>query len=102
MRELLPNARAAVEWMTAYGDLDGDGFLEYQTRSSAGMRNQGWKDSPDSATHRDGRLAEPPIALAEVQAYAFGAWRAMSTLSGLLGEVHQAHAFAEQAEQVRA
>ena len=59
---------------------------------------KGWKDSPDSATHRDGRLAEPPIALAEVQAYAFGAFRAMSALSALLGDGHQAHAFLVEAD----
>src|SRR5207247_960978 len=51
-----------------------------------GMRNQGWKDSFDSASHRDGTLAEPPIALAEVQAYAYGARKAMADLFGLLGQ----------------
>ena len=79
-RELLPNAEAALTWMRDYGDVDGDGFIEYNTRSAEGIRNQGWKDSFDSATHRDGTLAEPPIALAEVQAYAFAAHREMADL----------------------
>jgi glycogen debranching enzyme len=88
--------------MARYGDIDGDGFLEYLTRSTAGMRNQGWKDSPDSATHRDGHLAEPPIALAEVQAYAFGAHRAMAGLFACLEDQASAQDQAKLAEQVRA
>jgi glycogen debranching enzyme len=69
--ELLPAADAALDWIDRYGDLDGDGFVEYQTRSPRGMRNQGWKDAWDSVVHSDGRLAEPPIALVEVQAYVY-------------------------------
>lgn len=67
--ELLPNVRAALEWMDRYGDLDGDGFVEYQTRSPVGLTNQGWKDSWDAVVHTDGRLASGPIALSEVQGY---------------------------------
>ncbi|MBV9547277.1 MAG: amylo-alpha-1,6-glucosidase [Chloroflexi bacterium] len=84
-RRLLPHAEAGLRWMSEYGDIDGDSFLEYHTRSSEGMRNQGWKDSADSATHQDGRVAEPPIALAEVQAYAFAAHREMARLYARLG-----------------
>jgi glycogen debranching enzyme len=69
--KLLPAAEAALEWIDTYGDADGDGFVEYQTRSSRGIRNQGWKDSHDSVVHADGRLADPPIALSEVQGYVF-------------------------------
>ncbi|HEV7664332.1 MAG TPA: glycogen debranching N-terminal domain-containing protein, partial [Chloroflexota bacterium] len=85
-RGLLPNAEAALAWMRDYGDSNGDGFVEYHSRSPEGIRNQGWKDSPDSASHRDGSLAEPPIALAEVQAYAYAAHREMADLYGHLGE----------------
>jgi glycogen debranching enzyme len=85
-RSLLPNAEAALAWMRDYGDVDNDGFLDYHSRSTEGIRNQGWKDSPDSTSHRDGRPAEPPIALAEVQAYAFAAHREMADLYGRLGE----------------
>ena len=70
-RRLLPNVEAALEWIDRYGDLDGDGFVEYQTRSTGGTRNQGWKDSHDSMVHADGRLADTPIALSEVQAYVY-------------------------------
>jgi glycogen debranching enzyme len=70
-RELLPAAEAAIRWIDEHGDLDGDGFVEYRTRSARGIRNQGWKDSFDSVVHADGRLAEAPVALVEVQAYVY-------------------------------
>jgi glycogen debranching enzyme len=70
---LLPHADAALEWLARYGDADGDGLLEYVDSTGAGLANQGWKDSGDSIRWRDGRLAAPPIALCEVQAYAYEA-----------------------------
>ncbi|GAC1321535.1 MAG: glycogen debranching N-terminal domain-containing protein [Chloroflexota bacterium] len=100
-RTLLPNAEAAMRWMRDYGDLDGDGFIEYQTTSTEGLRNQGWKDSSDSISYRDGELVEPPIALAEVQAYAFAAHREMAYLYGLLGEHGKARDARQAAERVR-
>lgn len=66
-------ARRALEWIDRYGDRDGDGFVEYETRSSHGLKNQGWKDSQDAITFHDGTLAEPPIALCEVQGYVYDA-----------------------------
>jgi glycogen debranching enzyme len=73
VRELLPALRAALAWLTEYGDSDGDGFLDYLDRSGRGLANQGWKDSGDSIQWRDGRLARGPIALCEVQGYAYEA-----------------------------
>lgn len=73
VRELLPALQAALGWMRDHGDADGDGLLEYIDRSGHGLANQGWKDSGDSVQWRDGSLAEGPIALCEVQAYAFEA-----------------------------
>jgi glycogen debranching enzyme len=101
VNELMPRAEAALRWMDEHGDADGDGFLEYQTRSSVGMRNQGWKDSPDSATHRDGSLAEPPIALAEVQAYRSAAHRTMADLFALLGQPEREREQRRAAERTR-
>jgi glycogen debranching enzyme len=100
-RSLLPNAEAALAWMRDYGDPEGDGFLKFRTRSSEGIRNQGWKDSHDSTCHRDGRIAEPPIALAEVQAYAFAAHREMADLYARLGEPTKAGAERALAERTR-
>ncbi|MBN9171161.1 MAG: amylo-alpha-1,6-glucosidase [Microbacterium sp.] len=73
VRALLPSLEAALGWMRDDGDADGDGLLEYIDRSGHGLANQGWKDSGDSIQWRDGTLAEGPIALCEVQAYAYQA-----------------------------
>ncbi|MBZ4486079.1 amylo-alpha-1,6-glucosidase [Microbacterium sp. cx-55] len=73
VRDLLPALHRALEWMLVSGDSDGDGFLDYIDRSGRGLTNQGWKDSGDSIQWRDGRLAEGPIALCEVQGYAYEA-----------------------------
>jgi hypothetical protein len=73
VRALIPALRGALRWIVEYGDSDGDGFLDYIDRSGRGLANQGWKDSGDSIQWRDGRLAEGPIALCEVQGYAYEA-----------------------------
>lgn len=70
---LLPAAERALAWMVGYGDSDGDGFLEYVDKSGRGLANQGWKDSGDSIRFADGRIATGPVALAEVQGYAYEA-----------------------------
>ncbi|MEV6155590.1 glycogen debranching N-terminal domain-containing protein [Nonomuraea sp. NPDC052129] len=70
---LLPALEAALGWLGDHGDPDGDGFLEYIDSTGHGLANQGWKDSGDAVRFRDGRQAEPPIALAEVQGYACAA-----------------------------
>jgi glycogen debranching enzyme len=81
LRPLLPAVDAALQWMVTFGDRDGDGYVEYERATPAGLLNQGWKDSHDSISFADGRLAVGPIALAEVQAYAYAAWRAGAALA---------------------
>src|SRR5690606_34546950 len=73
IKKIWPNLKMAIDWMDKYGDLDGDGFLEYATKSSKGLANQGWKDSHDSVFLEKGELAKGPIALCEVQGYAYDA-----------------------------
>lgn len=73
VRTLLPALVRALRWILDHGDSDGDGFLDYIDRTGRGLANQGWKDSGDSIQWRDGTLAEGPIALCEVQAYAYEA-----------------------------
>ena len=73
VRDLLPNLRRALAWMKEYADPDGDGFLEYVDESGHGLANQGWKDSNDAVQWPDGTLAVAPIALCEVQGYAYAA-----------------------------
>ncbi|MFK4085289.1 glycogen debranching N-terminal domain-containing protein [Kribbella sp. NPDC020789] len=73
VRSLLPNLQRALEWMRDYADPDGDGFLEYVDESGHGLANQGWKDSNDSVQWPNGDIATAPIALCEVQGYAYAA-----------------------------
>jgi glycogen debranching enzyme len=73
VRVLMPHLQAALSWMLEYGDPDGDGFLEYLDTSGHGLANQGWKDSGDSIRFADGRQATGPVALCEVQGYAYEA-----------------------------
>jgi glycogen debranching enzyme len=77
---LWPAAEAALGWIDRHADLDGDGLIEYERRTPKGLRNQGWKDSHDGVPFADGRPAEPPIALVEVQGYAVDARRRMARL----------------------
>ncbi|MEU1810725.1 amylo-alpha-1,6-glucosidase [Micromonospora aurantiaca (nom. illeg.)] len=70
---LLPHLEAALRWLDEHADADGDGFVEYVDSTGHGLANQGWKDSGDAVRFRDGRLAAPPIVLAEVQGYAYQA-----------------------------
>ncbi len=83
---LWPNAMAALGWIDRYGDLDGDGFIEYQRRSERGLLNQGWKDSGDAVRDRHGQEMVGPIALAEVQGYVFDAKRRLAGLARMRGE----------------
>lgn len=78
---LLPHADRALDWIRDYGDKDGDGFVEYQRLNPNGLVNQGWKDSWDGINFADGRLAEPPIALCEVQAYVYAAYLARAWMA---------------------
>jgi glycogen debranching enzyme len=101
VRELWPNARAALNWIDTYGDRDGDGFVEYYRQTKEGLSNQGWKDSQDAVFHRDGRYAEGPIALCEVQAYVYGAKRHAATLAIVLGDEALGQQLHAQAEDLR-
>jgi glycogen debranching enzyme len=86
VEELWPAVRAALGWMARWGDRNRDGFLDYGRRSERGLRNQGWKDSEDAVFHADGRLAEGPVALCEIQGYAYLAYREAALLAFDLGE----------------
>ena len=95
---LWPHIEAALGWMDEYGDRDRDGFLEYGRVSQDGLVNQGWKDSSDSIFHADGRLAHGPIALIEVQAYAYAAYKGAAMLAGKLDRPKQATALTAKAD----
>jgi glycogen debranching enzyme len=87
---LWPHVLAALDWMDTFGDPDGDGFIEYARRSASGLVHQGWKDSYDSVFHADAALAEAPIALCEIQGYAFAAWEGAAKLAMARGDDRKA------------
>jgi len=86
LTDLLPALRGALGWLTEYGDPDGDGFLEYHDPTGHGLANQGWKDSGDSVRFADGVIAEGPIALCEVQGYAYEAAMSGAAVLDALGQ----------------
>src|SRR5438067_7637087 len=101
IEDLWPNIRLALEWIDRYGDADGDGFVEYAAHSNKGLVQQGWKDSKDSVFHSDGKLAEPPIALCEVQGYVYAAKLAAARLSAVLGHAEESSRLESEASQLR-
>ena len=85
MKELWPAVDLALDWISRYGDLDKDGFVKYTSDPGMGLANQGWKDSWDSIMFEDGEFATAPIALCEVQGYAYAAWRSGQEMAAKLG-----------------
>src|SRR5436190_786864 len=98
---LWPHLLAALDWMVRDGDTDGDGFLEYARQSENGLVQQGWKDSNDSVFHKDGTLAEAPIALCEVQGYAYAAWRGAAHLAEARSDADAALEWHERANHIQ-
>jgi glycogen debranching enzyme len=92
---------AALAWIERFGDIDGDGFVEYRRESADGLVNQGWKDSFDSVFHSDGTLADPPIALCEVQGYVFGAYKEAAEIAEALGLKGRAAELQQRAERLQ-
>lgn len=99
--ELWPSVFRAASWLDVCGDIDGDGFIEYRP-SAEGLVNQGWKSSPDAIVHRDGSVAVGPIALVEVQAYAYAAKLQAARLANELGDRGQAEKLTRDAALLRA
>jgi glycogen debranching enzyme len=97
----LPNAERCLQWIDQYGDLDGDGFQEYQTFSSQGYDNMSWKDSGDAVMYPDGTLVKQPKALCELQGYVYDARVRMAEIYTALGHAARAAELAEQAEGLR-
>jgi glycogen debranching enzyme len=97
LRSLWPNIEAALAWIDGPADKDGDGFIEYHRATEQGLANQGWKDSQDAIFHADGRLAEGPIALVEVQGYVYAAKRLAARAARMLGRYDHAEALDAEA-----
>ena len=100
--ELLPHADRAIEWIEDWGDRDGDGYVECQRGSDRGLRNQGWKDSDDAVRFADGRLADGPVALAEVQGYVYGAYLARAFFAAEAGDTPLSTRLRQRAKELKA
>jgi glycogen debranching enzyme len=98
---LLPFADRALQWMEHHGDADGDGFIEYSPKTGQGLANQGWKDSWDGINFADGRTAQAPIALAEVQGYSYAAYRARAAFAREAGDAPSARHWNTKAAQLK-
>jgi glycogen debranching enzyme len=101
LTELLPAARAALGWLRGPGDPDRDGLIEYAPTGPRSLVNQGWKDSENGVQFADGRLARPPIAIVEVQGYAYRARRELAAVLSHLGHHAEANDLVADAEQLR-
>jgi glycogen debranching enzyme len=97
LRQHLGIAEACLSWIDKYGDRDGDGFQEYQTRSPVGYENMGWKDSGDAVVYPDGSLVKGPKALCELQGYVYSAWVGMAEIYDVLGDRARARELAAKA-----
>ncbi len=101
LEALWPAVRAALGWIARHGDRNGDGFVDYGRKRDSGLRNQGWKDSDDAVFHADGRLAEAPIALCEVQGYTYLAYREAALMAFDLNEKSLSQELEEEAERLQ-
>src|SRR5690606_11697550 len=100
IRRICPAIERALDWIGEFGDVDGAGFVEYSP-DPQGLTHQGWKDSEDSVFHADGRPAEGPIALCEVQSYVYGAKQEMAAVAFRMNETDRARQLLQEAEALR-
>jgi len=96
----LATAEGCLSWIDDYGDRDGDGFQEYQTRSPVGYENMGWKDSGDAVVYPDGSKVKGPKALCELQGYVYAAWLGMAEIFDELGKEGRARELRAKAAEL--
>jgi glycogen debranching enzyme len=94
----LSTAERCLEWIDEYGDRDGDGFQEYETRSPVGYENQSWKDAGEAVVYPDGSLVKGPKALCELQGYVYDAWLRMAEIYDQIGKADRALDFRQKAQ----
>lgn len=101
VENLRPHIDLALQWIDRYGDVDGDGFVEYAPHGDKGLVQQGWKDSNDSVFHVDGSIADPPIALCEVQGYAYAAKMAVAKIYAAWGDQERQRSLEYEAAELQ-
>jgi glycogen debranching enzyme len=97
-----PALERAAGWITAKADHHPLGLISYARAMDGGLANQGWKDSGDSIFHADGSFPEGPVALIEVQGYAYAAYRTMAALTARRGDAEAAERWSRRAAALRA
>ena len=102
LKHLRPHIELGLEWIDRYGDVDGDGFVEYAPHGDKGLIQQGWKDSSDSVFHADGQIAEAPIALCEVQGYVYAAKMAAAKIFAAWGDEQRKKTLEIEAAELQA
>lgn len=93
----LETAERCLQWINNHGDMDGDGFQEYQRRTPGGAENQGWKDSGNAILYEDGENVPAPKATCELQGYVYAAWLGMAAIFEALGQPERADSLRAQA-----
>jgi glycogen debranching enzyme len=101
LREYRDTALRCLEWIDRYGDLDGDGFQEWRTRSPQGYENQGWKDAGTAIVYPDGSQVRQPKGTCELQGYVFDAWLRMAEIFDALGEPERARDLRRKAAELQ-
>ena len=101
VRPLVQTALKGLQWADRYGDIDGDGFCEYLTRSEQGEKNQGWKDSGDAIVYEDGKQVRDPLGTCEMQAFLYASRMHLSEVLWWLGEADLAAKLFHQAEELK-
>jgi len=101
MQHLRPHVDLALQWIDRYGDIDGDGFVEYAPHGDKGLVQQGWKDSNDSIFHADGTIADAPIALCEVQGYVYAAKMASARIYAAWGDTERQRQLENEASELQ-
>ncbi len=101
VRPFIEPALRALQWLERDGDIDGDGFYEYKTRSPMGPIHQAWKDSPDAIVYDDGALVDPPIATCEEQAFVYAAKLHLADTLWWLGERDLSRKLVQQASELK-
>ena len=101
LEHLRPHIDLALDWIDRYGDVDGDGFVEYAPHGDKGLVQQGWKDSNDSVFHAEGMIADPPIALCEVQGYVYAAKMAAEKIYAAWGDQERQRSLENEASELQ-
>ncbi|HYF68020.1 MAG TPA: amylo-alpha-1,6-glucosidase [Ohtaekwangia sp.] len=101
IKKIWESINLALHWIEAYGDIDKDGFVEYEQKQESGLFNQGWKDSHDCISHEDGRIAQPSIALCEVQGYVYEAYLQTAYLADMMGEPDKVRTYKTKAKNLK-